>query len=214
MQQENYDKTYFLEPGEGGAKAYALLRQAMADTGRVAVARFVLRARESLAALRVFPGGVLAMETMLYPDEVRNPASLVPRAVPELRPAELEMARELVGRLSGAFVPEHYRNEYRQALRELIEQRIAGQEVVAVPAAPTGGRVLDLMEALRQSVAQAPQRPAPGGGPPAPPPGGAPPPTPPRAPPRPPRGPAPAPPPVPVPGGAGYGGPQPTPPAH
>ena len=175
-----YDKTYFLEPGEGGAKAYALLRQAMEETGRVAIARMVMRARESLAALRVYAGGIIAMESMLYPDEVRSPASLLPQVRPELRPAELEMARELITRLSGEFVPEHYRNEYREALRGMIEQRIAGQEVVSIPAAPPGGRVVDLMEALRQSVAlaeerrrQAPPPPPPPAAPPPAPAGGA-----------------------------------------
>lgn len=150
-----YDKSYFLEPGEGGAKAYALLRRAMEETGRVAVARLVLRSRESLAAIRVYAGGILALETMYYPDEVRSAAALAPKALPEVRPAELEMARELVTRMSGQFVPERYRSEYRQALRELIEQRIAGQQVVRTPVAPLGGQVVDLMEALRQSVEQA-----------------------------------------------------------
>ncbi|HYF80135.1 MAG TPA: Ku protein, partial [Symbiobacteriaceae bacterium] len=147
-----FEKTYYLEPGEGGAKAYALLRRAMEMTGRIAIARVVIRSKESLAAIRVFQNGVLALETMHFPDEVRSPAGLTGITEPELRQQEIEMATNLVASLSGDFTPEKFQNEYRQALLELIEAKATGEEVVQVAAAPERGRVVDLMEALRASI--------------------------------------------------------------
>jgi DNA end-binding protein Ku len=147
-----FEKTYYLEPGEGGAKAYALLRRAMEMTGRIAIARVVIRSKESLAAIRVFQNGVLALETMHFPDEVRSPAGLTGITEPELRQQEIEMATNLVASLSGDFTPEKFQNEYRQALLELIEAKVTGEEVVQVAAAPERGRVVDLMEALRASI--------------------------------------------------------------
>jgi DNA end-binding protein Ku len=152
LQEGNYDKTYFLEPGEGGAKAYALLRRAMEETGRIAIARIVIRSKESLAAIRVFKNGVLAMETMHFPDEVRSPAGLTGIVEPELRPQELEMATNLIASLSGDFEPTMFQNEYRQALLDMIAAKVAGEEVVQVEQAPERGRVVDLMDALRASI--------------------------------------------------------------
>jgi DNA end-binding protein Ku len=147
-----FEKTYYLEPGEGGAKAYALLRRAMEQTGRIAIARVVIRSKESLAALRVYQNGVLAMETMHFPDEIRSTAGLTGIVEPELRPSEMEMAVNLVGSLSGDFHPEKFQNEYRQELLTMIHAKIAGEEVVAVSPAPERGQVVDLMEALRASI--------------------------------------------------------------
>ncbi|HWI53971.1 MAG TPA: Ku protein [Symbiobacteriaceae bacterium] len=155
MQEGNYDKTYYLEPGEGGAKAYALLRRAMEMTGRIAIARVVIRSKESLAAIRVFQNGVLALETMHFPDEVRSPAGLTGIVEPDLRQQEIEMATNLIASLAGDFTPEKFQNEYRSALLELIEAKVSGEEVVAVEAPPERGRVVDLMEALRASIRQA-----------------------------------------------------------
>ncbi len=147
-----YEKTYYLEPGEGGAKAYALLRRAMELTGRIAIARVVIRSKESLAAIRVFQNGVLALETMHFPDEVRSPAGLTGIAEPELRQQEIDMATNLVASLSGDFEPEKFQNEYRQSLLDLIQAKVAGEEVVHLAAQPERGRVVDLMEALRASI--------------------------------------------------------------
>lgn len=146
-----FDKTYYLEPGDGASKAYSLLRRAMEDTGRIALARVVIRSRETLAAIRVYREGVLAMETMYYPDEIRSALGLAPPAV-ELRDQELQMARDLVATLSGEFVPDKFQNDFRARLLELIQNKVAGEEVVAVTPAPRGGKVIDLMEALRQSL--------------------------------------------------------------
>jgi len=147
-----FDKTYYLEPGEGGAKAYALLRRAMEETGRIALARVVIRTKESLAALRVFDGKVLAMETMHFPDEVRSVAGLTGVVEPELRPQEIEMATSLIESLSMPFDPTQFENQYRQAVLELIGAKVAGEEVAQVAPAPERGRVVDLMEALRASL--------------------------------------------------------------
>ncbi|HYG59199.1 MAG TPA: Ku protein [Symbiobacteriaceae bacterium] len=150
-----FEKTYYLEPGEGGAKAYALLRRAMEMTGRIAIARIVIRSKESLAAIRVFQNGVLAMETMHFPDEVRSPAGLTGIIEPELRQQEIEMATNLVASLAGDFRPEKFQNEYREAVLERISAKVTGEEVVAVAAPAERGRVVDLMEALRASIRQA-----------------------------------------------------------
>lgn len=155
LQAGNYDKTYYLEPGEGGAKAYALLRRAMEMTGRIAIARVVIRSKESLAAIRVFQNGVLALETMHFPDEVRSPAGLTGIVEPDLRQQEIDMATNLIASLAGDFTPEKFQNEYRAALLELIEAKVTGDEVVQMEAPPERGRVVDLMEALRASIRQA-----------------------------------------------------------
>lgn len=148
-----FDKTYYLEPGEGGVKAYHLLRAAMEQTGRIAIARVVIRSKEQLAAIRVYRENALAMETMHYPDEIRSVAGLAGlEAVPEPRQQEMEMATSLIGSLSGDFVPEKFQNEYREALLTMIRQRVEGEVVVAAPEAPGRTKVVDLMEALRASL--------------------------------------------------------------
>lgn len=149
-----FDKTYFLEPTQGGLKAYALLRRAMAESGRIALAKVAIRAKESLAAVRVYDGQALTMETMFYPDEIRSYTGLAGVMAPEPRVAEQElaMAGMLIANLSTPFEPAKYQSDYRQALRELIRARIEGEEVVR-PAAPEPEQVADLMEALRASLA-------------------------------------------------------------
>lgn len=147
-----FDKTYYLEPNEGGEKAYALLVRAMKETGKVAVARVVIRTKESLAALRVWRD-VVVMETMFYDEEVRRPENLpaLAREV-NLHDNEVKMAVSLVQNLSTRFEPAKYENQYRKALREVIEAKIAGQQVTA-PQAAQPGKVVDLMEALKASLA-------------------------------------------------------------
>lgn len=148
-----FSKSYFLAPGDGGQKAYALLEKAMSDTGRIAVAQFTLRTKESLAAVRV-RDGVLMLETMFYPDEIRS-RDLIPEMgfTVKLQDKEVNMAVSLVENLTAPFEPEKYTSGYRRALREMIEARIAGEEVTA-PARPHPEKVVDLMEALRASLEQ------------------------------------------------------------
>lgn len=146
-----YQKAYYLTPGDGGAKVYELLKQAMFETGKVAVARVVIRSREVLAALRV-SGKTLVMSTMHYPDEIRQ-ANVLPELnynvnLPE---NEVKMAVNLVSSLSSEFKPEKYTDTYRQGLMEVIQAKIAGAEIAA-PVKPEAGKVVDLMEALKASI--------------------------------------------------------------
>jgi len=146
-----YEKAYYLAPGDGGAKVYELFRRAMADTGKVAVARVVIRNREALAAIRVSKN-ILVMSTMHYPDEIRQ-ADVLPEFnyQVDLYENEVKMAINLINSLSAEFRPEKYNDKYRQALMEVIQARIAG-EAVAVPEKAETGKVVDLMEALKASI--------------------------------------------------------------
>ncbi|NPV70919.1 MAG: Ku protein [Firmicutes bacterium] len=149
-----YDKTYFLEPGDGGARAYALLRQAMLDRGRIALARVALRSRETLATIRVYGGQVLVMETMMWPDEIRDTAGLQIPALGDVDRREAQMAQTLVDTLSAPFEPARYRSRGRERLVELIEAKVQGREIQE-PRLPEAAKVVDLMEALKKSIARA-----------------------------------------------------------
>ncbi|MBX6378517.1 MAG: Ku protein, partial [Clostridia bacterium] len=118
-----FERSYFVEPAEGGGRAYGLLRRAMAATGRAALVRVALRARESLACLRVYPPGGLALATMFYPDEVRDVRQLEGvRAAPvPAEGRELAIAIQLVEQLSAPFEPDRYHDRYREALLARIE---------------------------------------------------------------------------------------------
>lgn len=146
-----YDKGYYLSPGEGGQKVYELLKKSMQETGKVAVAKVVIRNKESLAALRV-ADGVLTMSTMFYPDEVRKPA-----AIPELdykvdvHDNELKMAVNLINNLSAEFQPEKYTDDYREQLMEVIQAKVAGEGGEVAPV-PQTDKVVDLMSALKASI--------------------------------------------------------------
>lgn len=146
-----FDKTYYLEPSPGGEKAYSLIIEAMKKTNKVAIAKVIIRSKQSLAALRV-KDKTLLMETIFYPDEIRSPESLSSGVeVSKLHDNELKMAISLIENLSVDFDPAKYEDEYRQALWELIEGKIVGREVSQVQA-PENSNVVDLMEALKASV--------------------------------------------------------------
>src|SRR5947207_7434258 len=151
-----FDHPYYLGPDKGSERAYALLARAMADRGRVAIARFVLRNREHLAAIRS-TGEVLAMATMRFPDEVVSPDDLdgiVPDEVEEPQERELEMAAALIDQLSSDFEPDRYRDEYREELLALIERKARGEELVeSVSEEPKATKAPDLMAALEESLA-------------------------------------------------------------
>ncbi|MDX6671926.1 MAG: end-binding protein Ku [Solirubrobacteraceae bacterium] len=148
-----FDHPYYLAPGTGGAKAYELLRQAMEESGKVAIGRVVIRSKESLVAIRP-SGPALAMETMLFPDEVVDPLSLDELPVEDAKATkrELEMARQLIASLSGDFDPSQYRDEYRERVLELIERKAQGEEIAVQPAAQEPEKVPDLMAALEASI--------------------------------------------------------------
>lgn len=146
-----YEKSYFLGPEETGKKAYNLLVSSLSEMGRVAVAKVVLRTKESLAVLRIYKD-VLVMETMKYPDEVRSQLEVPgidPKVLAEER--ELGMANQLVETMTAAFVPEKYTDSYRQGLLALIEKKLEGEEPAPVRLA-TPGAVTDLMDSLRASL--------------------------------------------------------------
>lgn len=147
-----FDKSYYLEASQGGEKAYALLIEAMEQTGKIAIAKVLIRSKQSLAALRI-KERTLVMETIFYPDEIRSPASLntgIDKI--KLHDNEIKMAVSLIQNLSTDFDPSKYQDEYRKALWELIESRVAGKELVT-PAAPDNrNNVVDLMEALKASI--------------------------------------------------------------
>ena len=147
-----FEKSYYLEPEKTGVRPYVLLRDALEQSGRVALVKVALRSREALATLRV-RDGVFVLETMLWPDEVRAPEFAFLDEDIEVRPQELTMAASLIETLAGSFDPSQYTDSYREALEALIDAKVAGQEVVApTAAAPTSGTVVDLMAALRASV--------------------------------------------------------------
>jgi DNA end-binding protein Ku len=147
-----FAKSYYLEPDRTGTKPYALLRDALEESGRVALVKVALRQRETLATLRV-RDGVFVLETMLWPDEVRKPDFGFLDEDISVRPQELAMAGSLIETLAGDFDPSQYTDGYREALQAVIDAKVAGREVVA-PSEPetSGGAVLDLMAALRASV--------------------------------------------------------------
>jgi DNA end-binding protein Ku len=158
-----FSKSYYLEPDASGAKPYVLLREALEQSGRVALVKIALRQRESLATLRV-RDGVFVLEMMLWPDEVRAAEFGFLDDDIDVRPQELQMAQSLIDTLSGDFEPEQYSDNYREALQALIEAKVEGREVVQ-PEQPAGdtGTVVDLMAALRASVEAAKQGRAGGG---------------------------------------------------
>lgn len=150
-----YNKSYFLEPDKSAAKPYVLLRDALERTDRVAVVKVALRQREQLATLRV-RDGVMVLNTMLWPDEVRKPTFEFLGDDIEARPAELAMAGSLIESMAADFEPDAYSDNYREALQEVIDAKAAGREVVQPEEteAPPSAAV-DLMAALRASVDRA-----------------------------------------------------------
>lgn len=147
-----FDKSYYLAPSPGGDKAYTLIVEAMRRTGKIAIAKIMIRSKQSLAAIRV-KENYLIMETIFYPDEIRSPAELgTGIALDKLHDNEIKMAVNLIENLSTDFEPARYEDEYRKALGEMIAAKIAGQDFV-IPSTPApGDNVVDLMEALKASV--------------------------------------------------------------
>jgi DNA end-binding protein Ku len=150
-----YDHPYYLAPGAGGAKPYRLLLEAMRETGKVAVARVVIRQKESLVAVRPM-GDVLGMSTMLFADEVVDPDKIdeiTAVADVDASKRELDIAKQLVESLAGPFDPSRYHDTYREQVLDLIERKAAGEEIAVQPAAEEEAEpVPDLMAALKASL--------------------------------------------------------------
>src|SRR5687768_4223658 len=150
-----FEKSYFLEPTDVGAKPFSLLKRALEETERVALARVTIRTRERLATVRAY-GDALVLETMFWPDEIRSTGALdLPEGTEAtVRAKELQMARSLVESLADKFRPESYTDAYRTALEDLIESKMRGETRNARRRKPEA-KVIDLMEALKASVDEA-----------------------------------------------------------
>ena len=150
-----YASAYFLEPDGAAVKPYLLLRDALIHTNQIAIVKVALRHREQLATLRV-RADVLMLNTILWPDELREPAFPFLDADVETRPAELTMATSLIESMATDFHPQRYTDDYRLALQAVVEAKVAGREIVPAAedtAAPTAAA--DLMAVLRASVERA-----------------------------------------------------------
>jgi len=146
-----FRKAYYLLPDQGAEKPYRLLVRALDETGKVGIAKVVIRNKQHLACLRTYDD-VLLLETMYYADEVRQPQALDgDLGTAKLQKAEVEMAKSLVENLSESFEPEKYDDQYRKELLELIRAKAKGQPLPE-PQEEEGGEVVDLMAALRESV--------------------------------------------------------------
>jgi DNA end-binding protein Ku len=145
-----FEKSYYLEPEKTGAKPYALLRQALLDADRMAVVTVALRQRTTVGVLRV-KDDVIVMQTMMWPDEVRQPDFSVETG--EVKPAEVKMANMLVETLAGDFEPSEFEDDYAGAVEELVKQKVEGGEVKKTPTSTkSSGEVVDLLAALQRSV--------------------------------------------------------------
>jgi DNA end-binding protein Ku len=152
-----YKKSYYLVPEETGAKAYALLREALNRSGKVGIAKVSFRDKEHLAALR-FRDEAFVLETMYWPDEIREADFGGVDVSAKIRPNELEMAQTLIENLTADWDPTEFKDDYREALLRIVEAKINGEEIEIVEAEPTA-KVVDLMEALKASVAAAKKEP-------------------------------------------------------
>jgi DNA end-binding protein Ku len=147
-----YAHAYFLEPDHTAVRPYALFREALRHSGRIAIVKIALRGREHLAALRV-RGRALILHTLLWPDELREPESPLIAGDVTTPPGELALAGELVDLMSADFHPADYTDDYREALREVVDAKISGREVIApwkAQKVPVAGE--DLATALEDSV--------------------------------------------------------------
>ncbi len=150
-----FNRSYYVEPEAAGVRAYCLLRDALEDSGKIAIAQVALRQRESLAILRV-RDDVLVLETLLWPDEVRVPAFGFLDDDIEVRPQELRMASSLIESMTVDFDPDEYHDSYREALQELVNAKVEGRQVVQPETEEQpSGETSSLADALRASLAAA-----------------------------------------------------------
>ncbi|WLD94869.1 Ku protein [Alkalihalobacillus sp. AL-G] len=146
-----FNRSYFIGPGENGGKPYTLLKQAMDDSGKIGIAKVMIRSKQNLAVVRVYDKGLL-LETIHFPDEVRN-VDLVPD-IPEnveVNKKEMDMAIQLIDQLTTEFDPEKYHDDYREDLMEAIESKVKGEQITVSKERPKAD-VVDLMDALQASI--------------------------------------------------------------
>jgi DNA end-binding protein Ku len=145
---------YYLEPEKAAAKPYALLKKTLEKTGRIAMAKFALRDRERLVSIGGGSDGALILNTLHWPDEIRKTEDLEIEN-PSVSPAELKMAENLVNMMATKFEPEEYKDDYKQAVMELVEAKVEKREVIAAAEPEVETTVVDLMAALKASVENA-----------------------------------------------------------
>jgi DNA end-binding protein Ku len=143
---------YYIEPDKIGRKAFYLLKSVLEDQGLTAICKVVIKDREALAAMDPF-GQTMLLTTLHWPDEIRSTGELdLPDEEFDFKPAELTMAKQLVSAMTGEFDPAQYKDEYREALQQIIEAKVDGRETVEIEAPEESGKLIDLMAALEASV--------------------------------------------------------------
>jgi DNA end-binding protein Ku len=149
-----FASTHYLGPDRGGEKAYRLLAESMRATGKVALAQHVSRGKEHLVLIRPFADG-LALHGLYYADEIRPFAEVDRGGEVQIRPAETDLANRLIAELSAdAFAPEQYHDHYRDRLKEAVDRKVAGEEITTAAPAGEAPHVIDLMDALKKSLAE------------------------------------------------------------
>ena len=157
-----FEKTYYLGPDKGGEKAYRLLADAMLKSGRVALAQFVMRGKENLVLIRPAKKGLM-LHTMYFADEIRDFGEVDKGEDAKVKPGELDLAERLVKELSSdSFKPEKYNDDYRERVLGMVEQKVEGKEVTSIAPQAQRAQVIDLMDALKQSLGKRGSRPAAG----------------------------------------------------
>ncbi|HEX4679723.1 MAG TPA: Ku protein [Gaiellaceae bacterium] len=153
VDREYLEKVYYLGPDKGGDRAYRLLCEALRDTGRAALGQYSARGQQYLVLLRPL-NGVLVMEQLHYADEVRATTE-VPIPAGEVKPAELALAKQLIEQTANdTFEPQKYKDTVRERVLEMIQRKVEGQDITTDVAPDAGGKVIDLMEALKASLAR------------------------------------------------------------
>jgi DNA end-binding protein Ku len=150
-----FESAYYLGAGEGGEKPYRLLVDALAKTNRAAIAQLVSRGKEQLMLIRPYENGLI-MHSLYYANEVRNFADIAKAENEKLSDNEIDLGAYLIENMSDGFNPEKYRDEYRERVQAMLEEKSKGGEItVAAPEAPRHGQIIDLMQALKQSIEKA-----------------------------------------------------------
>jgi DNA end-binding protein Ku len=147
-----FEKTYYLGPDKGGEKAYRLLADTMKQSGRVALAKYVMRGKENLVLIRAANNGLM-LHSMFFADEIRDFSEVDKGESAKLKPGEMELAQRLVNELaSDKFKPEQYTDEYRARVLEAVEAKVEGKQVTSLAPQAQRAQVIDLMDALKQSL--------------------------------------------------------------
>src|SRR6202011_1527665 len=146
-----FEKPYYLEPDKGAGKAYALLREALAKSGKVGIAQFVLRDRDSLCALKALDG-VLVLNALRFQSEIRSMDELSLPITEKLSPSEVSLALKLIEGMTGKFDPSKHRDTYTEEVQKLIDAKAKGQKRQAAPQKPAKSNVIDLVAALQESL--------------------------------------------------------------